>query len=194
MKQIIFIILLAFSFTSMNAQSFEEEYIVNSGKDNNTIEEESRGVEKNLNYNFNIGTAFTAWKSGSMLSTYINPNLNYRFTPRFSVSTGIIISNNSLFSQNYNLNGENSNFTNAYLHLTGIYQVNEKLQVTGSVLYKKNNFTNEMNPNAFNNLDYSVGAKYKVTKNIELGVQFSKRSYSPFMPVNSFRTNDQDEF
>lgn len=178
----------------MNAQSFEEEYIVNSGKDNNTIEEESRGVEKNLNYNFNIGTAFTAWKSGSMLSTYINPNLNYRFTPRFSVSTGIIISNNSLFSQNYNLNGENSNFTNAYLHLTGIYQVNEKLQVTGSVLYKKNNFTNEMNPNAFNNLDYSVGAKYKVTKNIELGVQFSKRSYSPFMPVNSFRTNDQDEF
>ena len=174
---------------SIFAQSFEEEYIINSGNENT---EEIENTEENslknnkINYNFNVGTAFTAWRGGSMFSTYLNPNLNYQFTPKFSVSTGVVISNNTLLSNYYSSNGEEikRNFVDSYLQVSGIYQVNEKLQITGSVMYHTNTFSPQMNANAFDNLDYSISAKYKLTKNIEVGVQLSKRTYNPYMPYN----------
>ena len=188
--------LFAFLFSiSTFAQSFEEEYIVNSGNDNDSEIEKTDDIlvkTSKLNYNFNVGTAFSAWKGGSMFSTYINPNLNYKFTPKFSVSTGVVISNNTLLSNYYNSNNENRNFVNSYLHFTGIYQVNEKLQVSGSVMYHTNSFSPKINANAFDNLDYSVSAKYKLTKNIEIGVELSKRTYNPYMPYNN-RTSVFDE-
>lgn len=181
MKKYIFSFwLLVFSMSSF-AQSAEEEYIINQG---NTFEPATPIKLQRWSSNFNLGTAFTAWKGGSMFSTYANPNLNYRFTSRFSLTAGFILSNNQLLSQSYDTEGNksNSSFINSYVYLSGAYQVNEKLQIVGSVLYRNNVFSGQMNPNAFDNLDYSVGAKYKVTKNIEVGVQFTKRNYSPFVP------------
>ncbi len=182
MKKIYIVLFVFLLSNSLFAQTFEEEYIINSGNDTDIQIDEK--AEKKINYNFNIGTSFTAWKQGSMFSTYVNPNLNYSLTPRFMVSTGVVISNNTLLSNYYNLGGEDrkSNFVDSYFHVSGIYQVSEKLQVAASVLFRNNHFDTGMNPNAFDNLDYSVSAKYKLTKNIEVGVQVSKRSYNPFMP------------
>ena len=81
----------------------------------------------------------------------------------------------------------------SYLHFTGIYQVNEKLQVSGSVMYHTNSFSPKINANAFDNLDYSVSAKYKLTKNIEVGVQLSKRTYNPYMPTNQNNLFEDNE-
>ncbi len=189
MKKYIFILfLLTFSIATF-AQSAEEEYIINS---ENTFEPVTPIKLQRWSTNFNLGTAFTAWKGGSMFSTYVNPNLNYQFTPRFTLSTGFIVSNNRLLAQNYDLNGNklDNSFINTYLYVSGAYQVTEKLQVVGSVLYHNNPFSQQMNPNAFDNLDYSVGAKYKITKNIEVGVQFTKHSYTPTMP---YFNNPNDE-
>ena len=87
----------------------------------------ARKTGSKLDYNFNIGTSFTAWKGGSMFSTYINPNLKYKFTPKFSISTGVVISNNTLLSNYYNVNdvNTNNNFVDSYLHFTGIYQLSD---------------------------------------------------------------------
>ena len=59
-------------------------------------------------------------------------------------------------------------------------------------MYHTNNFAPQMNGNAFDNLDYSISAKYKLTKNIEIGVQLSKRTYNPYMP-NGNETSLFDE-
>lgn len=186
MKKITFgLVVFLFSISSF-AQDFEEEYIINSGTSiASEVEENYFKLQEDnkLNYNFNVGTSFSTWKGGSIFSTYVNPNLNYRFTPKFSVSTGVVVSNNTLLSNYYTANGEkaNTNFVDSYLQVSGMYQVNEKLQVAGTVMYHSNNFSPQMNANAFDNLDYSVSAKYKLTKNIELGVEFSTRNRNPYM-------------
>ncbi len=195
MKNTLIILIFSLLALSVNAQTFEEEYIINSNPVNSGVTEENDNEKIREKYSFqvNLGTSLMTWKNGSALSTYINPNLNYQLTPRFSLAAGIIMSHNTLLSSNET---NNSLITN-YLHFSGIYQVNEKLQVNGSVLYSIHPTSSSLNPNAFDNLNYSVGAKYKLTKNIELGVQFTKRSNNPYLynsfENNSFENNPFDE-
>lgn len=134
-------------------------------------------------YNLNMGTSFTTGAYGSFLDVYTAPQLNYNFSPKWQFTTGLLIMNTSLFNSG---NEKSINQTRAYLMNRISYQANEKLRISGEILYG-------MNQNPFNSTttrkgEYyiNVDAQYKINKSLSIGIRVSGTNmnnpygYNPF--------------
>jgi hypothetical protein len=157
-------------------------------------------VPKKFSTNLQIGSFFTTTSGfGSSFSTYISPKVSYALNPKFRVSAGITIINSTLYGVNpwFNSGRENSlngNFTHAILTISGDYQINNKLILSG-YLFKDINLYNTVNtpyswkPESPQGGFLKVGYQVNDHFHIEGGIGYSKgvdpyRSYygSPYSP------------
>jgi hypothetical protein len=148
------------------------------------------------------GTQFTATSGyGSGLSTYVSPTLTYPVSKRFLLRGGIGIVNTSLYGVKpfYSTAEQGSytgNFTQAMIWVSGQYQLNDHLTLTGTA-YKSFDVMNDHPSNssfyrnnpqgALLNVGYKVNDVFQI--NVEVG--YSKgynpyNSYGIYSPYSPF--------
>ncbi len=148
-------------------------------------------------YNLNMGTSFSTGTFGSFLDIYTAPQINYNFSPKWQFSTGLLIMNSTLL--NSSDDGKSINQTRAYIMNRVSYQVNEKLRISGEILYG-------MNQSPDGNLgtkkaEYYINfdAQYKINDSFSIGLRVSGTNmnnpygynnpfYSGFSPAPSYRS------
>jgi hypothetical protein len=170
-------ILLLFAATNIHSQNViytNEEEIIQPSEENNTdyLQNDENQNTSKVNYNVNVGTSVTSSKFGNAVSLYTAPEIRYRLAPKLSISTGFLITNTTISGYYAEEKERQSNFTNTYVY-TGIdYYANERLRISGEILYG----INQPKYSVFGNnssSDYYLrfSAEYKITKSLSVGVQ-----------------------
>ena len=106
--------------------------------------------------------------------TFIAPSIKYRVSPKFAVCAGLIHYNltgnrfitGGITDNNY-LN-RNTSFTGNIIQVGGMYELNNRLTLSGSVLYQAPSFTNR-NQKSMNAT--SLGLEYKVNPSTTISIQ-----------------------
>jgi len=212
MKNVIFVIIFIIFSSLLFGQISEidikkqesKDTVIYSTSDFDTEEIADYIKEKKLKLRVEVGTTFgTSFGSGNYFGTYIAPHFSYKISPRFSLNTGVILSNN-YGGYYYNpFYGEQivtpvSGFTRSFIYIEGAYRLNEKVTVTGAV-YKEINLFNNSLPSAqgFNydckgmimGVDYKLGENVFIRGQIEVSNgQSPYRSRSYINPMHNFHS------
>ncbi len=164
------------------------------GANENNQEQKADDKKSNLQYSVNVGTSVSTGYLGNALNVFAEPELRYRLSPRWSISTGFLIMNSNisdLYSDRYK---GRYNAVSTYVTAAATYHASEKLRITGEILYgmNKSPFTFDGNKN---NSEYYLrfSAEYKINKSLSLGVEIinQKTNFSPFSNIyygNRFST------
>jgi hypothetical protein len=141
----------------------------------NESEIEEYITESRLKFHLDAGAfAGTSFGSGDYFGTYVSPQINYRLSPKFTLTAGMTLTNtigNPWYS--CSIEGQygypSANFTRSFLYASGAYQLSERLVLSGTV-YKEINLYNQDSFSKNNNTgDYHgmiMGVDYKIGKNI----------------------------
>lgn len=151
-------------------------------------------VKKNkFDIDFTIGSSFTYFGNNSNgFTSYFMPEIRYSVNPKLSFNAGFIVGNNS-FRNVYVPTSESFaksdlRFTSMYLFTEAEYKMNEKLKISGMILYNMNQ-NNAFFPEydqPFNRLEYSFRGEYKLTDYLHFGFEISKRNYSRYRNSSFF--------
>ncbi len=168
MKKILLIIAVCVIFSYANAQTAEE---INF--EEQTVQ---RPEIKKIKYNVNMGTVVGFINNSTNFYNYIAPSLNYKFSPRISINAGFLITNTTsngiYYYDNEKFRKRTGNITQSYFFTDVNYLASEKLILTGNVVYGTS-FNQNVNNNGsgFKPISYSVGAEYKITEKIKIGIE-----------------------
>jgi len=162
-----------------NTSNQTENYI-------NNIESIKPKEEPKINYSLEMGTMFTSNKLyGNSLSFYTAPQINYRLAPKINVYSGIMLINTSI-SNYYAENQGKNNFNQAYFFSGVDYKVNQKLTLSGEILYGTNK--SPVGYNKAKKPDYFVkfSAEYKINENFSIGLQVINQNMGSPLYGSSF--------
>jgi hypothetical protein len=153
-----------------------------------------------LNVGVQIGSQFTTTSGyGSGLSTYLSPTLTYPVSKKFIIQGGISVVNTNYYGVRplYSTSEQGSysgNLTTATLWVSGQYQLNNHLTITGTA-YKTFDVMNDKPGNYPYYRNNPQGAYlnigYKVNDFIHIDAAFGySNGYNPYNSFNSFYSND----
>ncbi len=191
MKKLFFVLGFAFLFGHIQAQDnnindyYEVETIENPDDKAGINNENEITKPKKFNFSLELGTSFS---TGGYSSQFASPMFNYDFSPRFTLSGGMMFANNFIPTNSYF--GAKGNFMQNYVFARGKYKLSEKFSLNGSVFYETTSMmkrnTNDF-PQPNNNAKImTFGAEYKFSKNLSIGIQFQTRENSnPYLPYSS---------
>lgn len=143
-------------------------------------------------YHFEVGTqaGFSSDKS-SFLTTYFSPSATFDVTKKFSIVAGVgasftQLNNITVLNYDKSLAKTDATVTSVYTYATGIYKLNQKVNIYGGVMVEQV-FTNpQSNYAPINNKykDVSLGINYNVNRHISFNaqVQFSDHPYQTRNP------------
>ncbi|MBN2667931.1 MAG: outer membrane beta-barrel protein [Bacteroidales bacterium] len=179
-------ILFFFIFFSASAQNNETiEFIEDDGLVN--VVEDSLVTKKSpWSSSVAIGASVGIGSGNStMLSTYINPRINYQLTPRFQVSMGLMAVRSHFDNYTYYNFYEsqtqviNANTNSAYFTLQGAYLLSENIKVYGGIMIGAQRM-DMPNANFIENTPkaYQLGLEYKIGKHtaIQLEIQYHENN------------------
>lgn len=144
---------------------------------------------KKTNISLEMGTSFGSSGGGNMFSTFISPKISYDINPKLRITVGSVLSKTNINgAEIYNIwEGKarkiNANVNSNLMYAEGQYMVNDRLIISGSIFYEKNDFGNMdnsgMHPSAFNFGDSkggSIGFDYKINEKTSLSgeIQYSE--------------------
>ena len=173
-----------------------------SNQEHSVTEDVQKKQQKNVEfpkwtYNLNLGTSFTTGNFGSsFLDVYTAPSLSYNMSPKWQVSAGLLLINSTLLNSSMEENSFNQ--TRAYIMNRVSYQANEKLRISGEILYGMNQ-SSFYNNGFKSKKDYYVNfdAQYKINEHFSIGLKVSGTNihnpynpfYSGFAPVGPYRNS-----
>ncbi len=131
---------------------------------------------------YNVSRVSSGLETGFGMSSnksyysYLAPHINFQVSPRLKISTSIIFMNmqmnNAVILTDNGLKQTNLNSNQTYIYNQAQYSVNERLKITGEILYGTNNQSKSLNTNnKMNPSFYSIGAEYKVNDALQIGIQ-----------------------
>lgn len=177
-----------------------EKYFYDLQKENDN--EQSRGAR--IQYRLDIGTAFTSFGgSGSFMSSYLSPSIQYRISPKLNLHVGGTLLYNhpggsAPVSESYRSSGNEPSYQ---FYLYGTYRVTEKLVVDGSFVKTKiNQYSYGLYPYTMNNdyESYSLGINYRIARSLHVGARINvSNGMNPYYfsdPFSSGRFNTYDPF
>jgi hypothetical protein len=146
--------------------------------------------EQKLTFGLSGGTGVSYSSAyGASMSTFLAPHLSYRVSPKFSVNAGLRLQVNSLNNSFSYPTGEGNAVTfyrpatQTFLYTEGVYQVNKKLTLSGTVFAEINTFdipglkSSSYNLNTYGGI---LGMQYKVGKNSTISAEIQiSRGASP---------------
>jgi hypothetical protein len=142
-----------------------------------------------LDYHIQMGSQFTTSSYGSGFSTFVAPHLTYGISKRFSISGGISLVNTTLNGYSYNpwsseKNSFSGNFTTALVYISGQYQLNNRLTISGTAYKQFGLFGNTPGYN-YSSMNDAHGiymnVSYKVADNVHLEAGFGySKGYNPY--------------
>ncbi len=188
---IIFLLLIiSYQLSSTYAQeilySHSKEEVSNNSGQSSTLTEKQK-EKSNFNYRLNMGTSIYSGSFGNAFYTFVEPELQYRLNPKWSISTGLLITQSNfgnLFSENNHGNALNSYFTASLA-----YNATDRLRIKGEILYG-------MNKSPIygykRNAEYSVrfGAAYKITDKLTFEVEIINQKTNNILPFGSIYYNN----
>ena len=126
--------------------------------------------------------------SDAAFGTYISPFAEYKLSPKLTISAGytrLQQNNANLYHfTNEGLQTRKYDLTSNEFFVEGAYKITDKLTVTGSVMFVKNEFNiPTMNERAFpqDGIRTSVGFQYKVSDSFKIEVEVSQeKGNTPF--------------
>lgn len=131
--------------------------------------------EKKLKLNFELGSFFgTSFGAGNYFGTYVAPHISYPVSKKFSLNAGVRIT--SIFGGSGNESGyynpygyPGGNMTSSFVYVEGVYQVNDRLTVSGAA-YKEFNLMNSSstidNRYDFDSKGFIMGVDYRIGDNV----------------------------
>lgn len=169
------------------------------------IAKQDTNVAKKINWNVNIGSSIMGSKnSGTFVNTFIAPNMNYDLGKKWSIGTGVIISNTTLnnyplLSSEIKKTNLTQNFSQMTYYVNGSYQATDRLTINAMV-YKSLDInkapTSQLQNGAFdrNFKGIMMDVNYKVTEHtsINIGFNYSDGANNPFstqFPTSGFGMN-----
>lgn len=152
-------------------------------------------TEKPMSFHLTAGTAFATGfkKTGSVMSTFLAPELNYKLSKRFTLDVGLVLVNSS-FNMPRIAGGEfqtkpfASNFTSTFLYAGGQYKLNDRITFNGQAYTLINTFAVKSDLDHVydaNLKGVKFGMDYKVSEHSTIGIEFnisnkpSPYSFSP---------------
>jgi hypothetical protein len=131
--------------------------------------------EKKVQVRMELGTFFgTGFGSGNYFGTYVSPHIGYRISPKFTLNTGARITQ-SFGSPGYEMGYYGpygypaANLSRSFLYVEGIYQVNDRLLLSGAA-YKEINLLNPPSSRHesynFDSKGFIMGVEYRIGENI----------------------------
>ena len=144
------------------------------------IQQNKSKEKKSPKVNVALGTSYMNYGQGGAFNTYVAPSVSLPVTDRFSMSVGIGYSS-MFFNSPSESGGQNSAMSYGSLFVSGSYQVNDKLWISGTA-YK----TFSLSPPAqgsslnqqyfdFSNQGIRMDAEYKVNDKFRIGVSVEYR-------------------
>jgi hypothetical protein len=109
--------------------------------------------EKKTDVGVQLGTSFsTDFKGGHAFSTMVSPELRYKLSKRFTIRTGLSVSNteygNTLVYSPYGFSRYTGNITQGMLYVSGDYIISPKVILSGTA-YKEFSIDHSSPDNAF---------------------------------------------
>lgn len=177
--------LLTACLTLMLALQAQDSDLANNfdGKHQDYLKSDSIGQQDRLDFSLNAGASvLTGFNNGALFSRYIQPELSYQISPKFSLISGLMINSHAFPSGNESsylnhLSGTSTNF-----YVGGNYQVNDRLSLSGMGVFDMNNagayaLGQEGNYNGqFQVKAMEFQMQYEVSDNFKIGAgaRFSK--------------------
>jgi hypothetical protein len=140
-------------------------------------------AEKPMSFHMTAGTAFMSGfnKTGSLMSTYFAPELNYKLSKRFTLDAGLVVMNCSynLFhpaGDAFQSRPFSNNFTSTFLIAGGQYQLNDRITLNGQAYTQINTFATKSDLDHVydaNMKGVKFGMDYKVSEHSTIGIEFN---------------------
>lgn len=136
----------------------------------------------NVNYNINVGSTFSSFGRGfNAFSYYVAPTITFPVGKKYFLSVGIVMNQMQYSGYVMTADGDvrlrNINQTQAIVHASGVYRVNEKVRIFASGYYDMNARNNYLgiNNGAYNPYraeGVSFGAEFILGEKTRIGVMF----------------------
>ncbi len=164
-----------------------------------------------MRFNMETGMRFGTFGQGNFLQSFVNPSFSIPMNKKLTISAGVsyshtLLNNTSLISNTGEIRQHSGEINTLTMHTSGLYRVNEKLTVSGTVFKTINPALNSrLNPNAINMEAQGVafGLGYQLNESLYIGASIKMQQgnsnyhhYSspfrssfhsdPFSPFNSF--------
>ncbi len=138
-------------------------------------------------FHLSMGGSVTSFDNNTFFSKWVAPELTYQVNPKLNLHLGTMYLNENININSYNsentLIQTNSNFTRAFIYLSGDYQLNKNLRLRATTL----NEVPQKNIN-FENFGYNqIGFDLKITDNFYMSADFI--SIKGRRPVSAFSNN-----
>lgn len=145
LKYIYILFFVFFSIVSLaQSEYYEDEFPYlnneyNSGKSPMRSKKSQFLSEDNFNFRFSTGTSYMNFYGNNLFSSYMMPEVKYKFNDRFSISAGVIASLN--YFPNFTFpNQETSLITDSkmysyYIFAKGEYLVNDRIRLRGTTIF-----------------------------------------------------------
>lgn len=180
----LFITVVFLGLVSSSFSQNKEDFIQEDNTDVQALSSKNDTLKKRISTHVAIGSSVMfSGKNNYAFTTYVNPQISYALTPRFTVSMGLMAvqSNYNNFNYyNYSGRAENINYsgTSAYYTLQGSYLLSEKLKVYGGVMVGTNSMDflgapiSNTSENKHNPRAYRLGFQYKIGEHASLQFEF----------------------
>ena len=191
MRILLFIGTIIFSFSSLLAQSAEEEIIrlkqEASGLVVETPEEEQSAESKAGHWNFSVGTSYSYMKGyGSGMMFYTAPSYTLALSDRWALHGGVVASYYQ--GLNYMPLGETAlpgSFSSLAVFASASYRMSDRLVLHGTGI--KQLVKGPVTPfTPYPMDDLSLGATYKIGDNLTIGASVHMRNSSGYYTAPSF--------
>jgi hypothetical protein len=195
MRTLIFISTLIFSFSSLMAQSAEEEMIrLKQQVDGVVLEEPVEEVqaednEKSGHWNFSVGTSYSYMKGyGSGMMFYTAPTYTLALNDRWSLHGGVVASHYQ--GLNNTQQGEMllpGSFSSLAIFASASYRMSDRLVLHGTGI--KQLVSAPVTPfTPYPMDDFSLGATYKIGDNMTIGASVHMRNGSGYNGYGGYNT------
>ena len=168
MKQLITFLFLSVMTIKSIAQSDTSSYYSDKKEDVPTFTDRFHAA-------VSVGAGITSFNSRTTSTfTYIAPSVQYKKKKKFAFTAGLIhynLTGNPFITKGRNENSflnRNQSSSGNIMQLGGLYQLNDRVRLYGSVLYKVNPLTNNKAA-TFNST--SIGLDYKVNPHTTISIQ-----------------------
>ena len=161
-------------YSQNNVEYYSKQDSSNISNDNNKI----FNFNSKLHFGLNAGTnVLVSSKKTYFSNVFVAPNLNYDISSKFTISSGILISNlttNAVFPTGESNNNFPKNITQTCVFIQGQYKLNSDITLYGTGYYNVNNLNSNKNQNIinYNNKGYSFGLDYKINSKTKIGLEF----------------------
>lgn len=160
------------------------------GQDDYVLEKDSIKIKDKISYNFTIGAGFGySSNAGEFFSTYYSPSITYDVSNKFKVRGGITyinsMANNYPLYSDYGYTLFDGNISQYYAYIAGIYSINERLNVGGSIFYNFTKYQDNIgnvygNQNNIDNIGYSGFFEYKLSDGMSIMGEIRINDRNPY--------------